>query len=220
MSGETSKPPHSRVFSQGRFPFLDDKGRILLVLLPEEVATMKIFRLNSAVVLLSVFCLTSVWSQIPEGPDPVLGEGDVKQFVETYPQLKMDLDEYGVQMDLEAGELSYDEALKANQEFLAILKKHGWDENFWVKAQTILLGIMVLTSEEAGQQSNPEFEKAKEQIESNPALSAEMKKQLLERLAGTQAAMGTQMQMMKTRINPLDLAQVKPHLEELKGILE
>ena len=91
---------------------------------------MTMFRLKTAVVLLSVFCSTSVWSQIPDVPDPVLEEGDVEQFVETYPQLKADLDEYGVQMDLEAGDLSYDEALKANQEFLAILKKHGWEGRY------------------------------------------------------------------------------------------
>jgi hypothetical protein len=181
---------------------------------------MKAFRIIMTVALISLFCFSSAWAQTPDVPDPVLEDGDVKQFIKTYPQLKKDLDEYGVQMDMEGGEMSYDEALKANQEFLELLKKHGWDENFWIKSQTILMGVVILSSEEGVQESNPQFEATKKQIESNPALSEAMKKELLEKLMAAQTAMGAQKQALQQSINPLDMAKIKPHMEELKEILE
>jgi len=181
---------------------------------------MKVIRIFITFALLCAFCFSSLWSQIPEVPDPVLKVGDVEHFIKTFPLLKKDLDEYGVRMNLEDGDMTYNETLKSSQEFLRILKKHGWDENFWVKAQAIFMGVAILSSEEASQESNPQFEETKKQIESNSALSEEMKKQLLEQLAAAQAAMGAQKQSLRRSINPQDLLLVKPHVEALKEIME
>ncbi|MFC2158552.1 hypothetical protein ACFLT9_12015 [Acidobacteriota bacterium] len=149
---------------------------------------------------------------------PVLEKGDVERFIETFPKLKVEFEKFDVEMDAEKGTLTYNEALQASAEFRAILKKYGWDENFLMKTTTIIQGVVALTMKDAMKASNPDMERAKKAIESNPNISESMKKQLLSKLGQGQAAMGGMGALQS--LNPADLALIKIHIKELKEMLD
>lgn len=170
-------------------------------------------------VVLLVVCFAfscPVWAG--QSSKPVLTKGDVVRFIETFPKLRKEFEKFDVEMDAEKGTLTYNEALQASAEFRAILKKYGWDENFLMKTTTIIQGVVALTMKDAMKASNPDMERAKKAIESNPNISESMKKQLLSKLGQGQAAMGGMGALQS--LNPADLALIKVHIKELKETLE
>ena len=184
---------------------------------------MKTLRHIIALAVLCVFAGISLWGQIPdppEPPEPVLVKGDVVRFIKTFPELKEDLDEYGVEMNEESGNTTYPEALKASGEFMAILKKHGWDETFFQKMQTIAMGYLALTAEGDQQDMDSHIEKSIKEIEANTALSAEMKKQMIEQMKNATGAMKQQQQVLKNSVHPKDMELIKPHIEDLKKLFD
>ena len=184
---------------------------------------MKKVRNIIAFLVLCVFAGISLWGQIPdppEPPDPVLKKGDVLRFIKTYPLMVEDFEKYEVKMNAESGEMTYPEALKANQEFMGILKKHGWDEHFFLKMQAIALGYVVLTAEDDQQEMDPNIEKQIKEIEANTALSEEMKKQMIEQLKNIKGVMKQQYDMLNRSIHKADLELIKPHIEDLKKLFD
>ena len=73
-------------------------------------------------------------------PDPVLKKGDIEKFVKTWPKLENDFKKLGMKMDSREGNVTMPEAVRTGNEYLSILQKHGWDENFWTKFTVILQG--------------------------------------------------------------------------------
>jgi hypothetical protein len=118
------------------------------------------------------------------------------------------------------GEYTMPEALQANAEFHAVLKKHGWDENFFQKMGTIFMGYIQLAHKDEMAQMDPEIEKAIKEIESTAGMSEAMKEQMIARLRATQKMMGGQKDAMQQSVHELDLAQISTKLPELKKLFE
>ena len=172
-------------------------------------------------VLVILFTLSAmVFADEPQAPQPLLKPGDVKHFIKTFPLLKEDFKKFDVKYDGKAGIVTYPEALAASQEFLGILKKHGWDEHYFEKMAAICLGYSMIVSGKEMKKVDPEIAKAIKEIESNPHLSAEMKKQLLEQMKAVKGAVKEQQKTLKRTVHQADMELIKPHLEELKKLFE
>ena len=148
--------------------------------------------------LVILFTLSAVvLADEPEAPKPVLKPGDVKHFIKTFPLLKEEFKKFEVKYDGKAGIVTYPEAVAASQDFLGILKKHGWDEHFFEKTAAICLGYSTIVSGKALKDADPQVAKAMKEIESNPHLSAEMKKQLIEKMKNVKGAMKQQQKVFE-----------------------
>lgn len=172
-------------------------------------------------VLVILFALSSmVFADEPEAPKPVLKPGDVKHFIKSFPLLKEELKKFEVKYDGKAGIVTYPEAIKASSEFLGILKKHGWDEHFFEKTAAICVGYSMIVAGKAMKDADPKVAKAMKEIESNPHLSAEMKKQLIEQMKTVKGAMKQQQKALKKSSHKADMELIKPHIEDLKKVFE
>jgi hypothetical protein len=172
-------------------------------------------------VLVILFALSVVvFADEPQTPKPILKPGDVKHFIKTFPLLKEDFKKFDVKYDGKSGIVTYPEALAASQEFLGILKKHGWDEHYFEKAGAICLGYSTIISGKAIKDADPQIAKAMKEIESNPNLSAEMKKQLMEQMKSVKGVMKEQQKEVKKYAHEADVELIKPHIEELKELFE
>jgi hypothetical protein len=172
-------------------------------------------------VLVIFFTLSlMVFADEPEAPQPVLKPGDVKHFIKSFPLLKAELKKYEVKYDGKAGIVTYPEAIKASSEFLGILKKHGWDEHFFEKTAAICMGYSSIVSGKALKDADPQIAKSMKEIESNPHLSAEMKKKLLEQMKTVKGAMKQQQKVVKKYAHKADIELIKPHIDELKKVFE
>jgi hypothetical protein len=156
----------------------------------------------------------------PEPPKPVLKEGDVKHFIKTFPLLKKDLKDFGMEYEAKAGNVTIPDALKASEKFLEILKKHGWDEQFFTKMATITFGYSSIQYGAGIKKATPEIEKSLKEIEANTALSAEMKEQLKKQIMAAKDMMKLQEKELGKRIHKSDLELIRPLIKELKTVLE
>ncbi len=172
-------------------------------------------------VLVMLFTLSAmVLADKPQAPQPILKPGDVKNFIKTFPLLKEDLKKFDVKYDGKSGSITYPEALAASQEFLGILEKHGWDEHYFAKTAAICLGYSMIVYGKEMEKVDPEITKAMKEIESNPHLSADMKKQLIEQMKSVKGVMKEQQKTLKRSVHEADMALIKPQLEDLKKIFE
>ncbi len=172
-------------------------------------------------VLVILFSLSlMVLADEPEAPKPVLKKGDVERFIKTFPLLKEDFKKFEVKYDGKSGIVTYPEALAASGEFLGILKKHGWDEQFFTKTAAICVGYSMIVAGKAMKDADPQVAKAMKEIESNPHLSAEMKKQLIEQMKTVKGAMKQQQKALKKSSHKADMELIKPHIQDLKKVFE
>jgi len=155
-----------------------------------------------------------------ESAEPVLQKGDVERFIKTFPAVKEELEKLGMKYETEDGEYTVPEAIQASAEFTALLKKHGWDETFFMKMGTIFMGYISLAHKKEMAQMDPEIEKAIKEIESTAGVSEAMKKQMVERLRATQKMMGGQQGAMQQSVHEADLELIRPLIPELKKLFE
>lgn len=155
-----------------------------------------------------------------EDPVPRLKEGDVEHFIQTYPALSQDLDELGMEYEAESGAYDMPEAVRRNEAFNAVLKKHGWDEHFYVVIGTVLQGYTALAYGEEVPEINQKLADAVKEIESNPALSEAMKEQLIAQMKAAGGMVAGQQAAMQESVHPDDLEQIRGHMDELKDLLE
>jgi hypothetical protein len=168
------------------------------------------------IVLLAVPCLAIA----QDSTEPVLEKGDVERFIKTFPMVKEEMEKLGMKYEAKEGDYTVPEAVQASAEFNALLKKHGWDETFFMKMGTIFMGYVSLAHKKEMAQMDPEIEKAIKEIESTAGVSEAMKKQMVERLRATQKMMGGQQGAMQQSVHKLDLALIQPFIPELKKLFE
>jgi hypothetical protein len=172
-----------------------------------------------AAVLLAIFALTS-FATGQDTPEPILKPGDVKHFIKTFPQLSKDFEAFGAAYEAKSGDLDIPEAMKANKKFLEILQDHGWDEQFFQKVGVIMMGYSAIMYKSEMEKAAPGIGDALKEIESNPALSKEMKEQLVKQMKAAQGALSQQQAMWQTQIHPNDIALIRPFVDELKTAVE
>ena len=156
----------------------------------------------------------------PKPPKQVLKAGDVERFIKTFPVLEKDMDAFNMKYEAKSGDVTIPDALKVSSEFMAILKKHGWDEGFWEKWPVILLGYSSIVYGKEMKKADSEMEKSLKEIESNPNIPDSMKQQLKDRLKAAKGIMATQGDAFLKNIHPKDLELVKPHIEAIKKIVD
>lgn len=155
-----------------------------------------------------------------EPPKPVLKKGDVKHFIKTFPLLQKDFKKFGIMYEAKQGAVTVPDAVKASQDFLGILKKHGWDEHFFHKMSTIVMGYSSIVYDDTMKKADPGMEKAIKEIKANQALSQAMKDQLIEQMKMAKGVIKTQGDTFKRTIHKADLELVRPLVKELKSVLE
>ncbi len=173
-----------------------------------------------AAIILLVMPVFLAAQESKEPPKPILKEGDVARFIKTFPLIKEDFEKLGAKYEARSGDVTVPQALKASQEFLEVLKKHGWDEFFFQKFSTIMLGYSTIVYGKEAQKAQSEMEKSLKEIDSNPNIPESMKKQLKEQLLAAKGAMSMYQETTKKNIHPEDLLLIKPHLKELKAVIE
>jgi len=170
-------------------------------------------------ITLILFMLFSVVSA-QDPPQPILEPGDVKHFIKTFPLLEKDMKDYGFKYEARGGTMTVPEAIQSRNELLEILKKHGWDENFYQKTGVIILGYSSIVYGEEMKKADDAFEESLKEIDSNPHLSDEMKKQLKEQMIAAGSAMKMQGSAFKNRIHPNDLKMISPHIKEIQEVID
>jgi hypothetical protein len=156
----------------------------------------------------------------PEPPKPALKKGDVKHFIKTFPLLKKDFKDFGMEYEAKAGTVTIPEALKASEKFLEILKKHGWNELYFEKAAAIIMGYSSIVYGKEIKKADPELEKSIKQIEANTYLSETQKKQMIEQIKMAKGVLKSQEQLFKKRLHKSDMDLIRPLIKELKNVLE
>lgn len=156
----------------------------------------------------------------PKPPKQVLKAGDVKHFIKTFPLLEKDFEKFNMKYEAKSGDVTFPEAMKVSNEFIQLLKKHGWDENFWQKAGTIMMGYSAVVYGKEIKKADSGFEKSLKEIESNPNIPAAMKKQLKDRLKAAQGMMKTQGGALKMNIHPQDLELITPLVKEIQKVID
>jgi hypothetical protein len=174
-------------------------------------------KLIAAVLCLALFG-SAGWAA--DDPVPVLKKGDVERFIDSFPKLAKELEKLGMKYDAEEGDYSLPEAVQANAEFNAVLKKHGWDEKFFIKMQAIFLGYTAIVYKKEMANVAPEIAKAIKEIESAPGMSEAMKKQMIERMKASQKMMEGSQSGMQTSVHEDDLALIRPKIPDLKKLFE
>ncbi len=153
-------------------------------------------------------------------PNPVLKTGDVEHFIQTFPKLTQDLKALGAEYEAKNGSITFPDALKANEKFQQILKQYGWDNNFFTKSTTILLGYSIVAYGNQLKNVTPELQKALKEIDSNPDLTPELKKQMRDSILAAQSTLGHEGSTIVNMLNPADLKLIKPFVDQLKTVLE
>jgi len=179
---------------------------------------MKTFKILSLAFLMT-FCL-AVFPKTDPVPDPVLEKGDVEKLIKTWPYLKKDFKKFGMKMDTKEGNVTLPEAYRTGQEYLSILKKHGWDEHFWQKFTVILQGYSLFEYKKGEKEADSSMSKSMKELENNPHISDAMKKELMEKMKMVKNAMGQQGTILKKNINPRDLEYIKLKLKKIKNVLD
>ncbi|MCI0470844.1 MAG: hypothetical protein L0Y73_04225, partial [Candidatus Aminicenantes bacterium] len=155
-----------------------------------------------------------------ESRKKVLKAGAVEHFIKTFPALKKDLEKFGMKYEGSKGDITFPTALRASKEVLQVLKKHGWDENYYLEASTIIFGYSAVVYEKEMKKADSEMEKSLKEIDANPNIAPEMKKQLKDQLKATRGILNTQGNVMQKNIHPDDLKLITPHLNEIKDMLD
>jgi hypothetical protein len=176
-------------------------------------------RRQTLLLLAVVLFAIAILATSKEPPKPILKKGDVERFIKTFPLLKNDFEKFGAKYETKSGDVTIPEAMKASSEFLAILKKHGWDEHFFQKAGTIMTGYSLIQYGKHMSKAQAEYEKALKDIESNPDIPEAMKEQLKAQLTAAKGMMQRPGDVLKN-IHPEDILLIKPHLEALKKTVE
>lgn len=149
---------------------------------------------------------------------PVLKPGDVKNFIKNFPAVSRELKQLGADIDGRKGDInSMAAALAVNAKYRAVLQKHGWDEHFFQKWFTIMRGYAGVKYKDKMKESQPKIAESLKQIENNPHLSADMKKNMKKQLTALQGTLG---QSMIFNVHKDDLALIKPHMILIEKTLE
>lgn len=180
---------------------------------------MKLFK-TLFFIALFLISLSTFAADDPQTLKPILKKGDVARFIKTFPLLKKDLDKYNVKYSGKNGTFTYGHALAANQEFLGILKKHGWDENFFQKTAVIALGFSTIVYKKELKNVDPQMQKAIEEIKNNPNVPESTKQQMIQQMKMAKGALKKQEKEMKKALHPADLALIKPLINELKTLFD
>jgi len=173
------------------------------------------------VLAIALLVLMSASVALVQGPPaPILKTGDVEHFIKTFPLLEKEMEDYGFKYEAREGTMTVPEAVEASNEFLAILKKHGWDDHFFQKTAVILSGYSSLVYGDEIKKAASAFEKSIKEIDSNPQLSTEMKRQLKEQMKAAESAMKMQDTTFKSNIHANDLKMIKPHVMEIQNVID
>jgi hypothetical protein len=191
---------------------------IKIITLPSKLFSGGKMKVSSSIIIILFLLASAAIAQ--EKPMQILESGDVEHFIETFPKLETDLERYGLRYEAREGNVTIPEALKAKDDFLSILKKHGWDENFFQKFGTIMIGYSSIVYGKEMKKAETDFDKSIKEIDSNPNLTAEMKSQFKEQMRAAQSALKNQDNTLMKSIHQNDLDMVKPYIEEIKKVID
>lgn len=177
-------------------------------------------KIKSTWMMVFLFFIVSLVVTAETPTQPILKAGDVEHFIKSFPALSKELKALGAQYDAHSGLMNYPAALRANNKLQELLKKHGWDEQFFTKTATICMGYSVAVYGKEYKRANPELEKSLQEIEANTSLSAELKKQMKDALMAAKAGLAESEKAMTKMINPQDLKLIAPFTQQLKTVLE
>ncbi len=128
--------------------------------------------------------------QAQNTPQKVLGSGDVTKFIKTFDPMTQEFKQ--LEMDFEKDPNAAANAIAGNEKAMAILKKYGWDEEYFLKVGTIAMSYSICAMEEEFKKLPPE----------QAQYAAQVKEGYLK------------------QVNPSDLELVKSNFSELKRILD
>lgn len=174
----------------------------------------KLFSILIIILLLSSLVIAQ------EKPRQVLESGDVEHFIDTFPKLEKDFERYGLKYEAREGNVTIPDVVKAKDDFLSILKKHGWDANFFQKFGAIMIGYSTIVYGKEMKNADSKLDKSIKEIDDNPNLTPEMKNQLKEQMRLVKNAMQEQKVNFKKSIHQNDLDMIKPFVEEIKNVID
>lgn len=155
-----------------------------------------------------------------EAVKPILEKGDVERFIKTFPGLKEDLKQFGMQVNGETGTITYPMAVQKQKEYFNILKKHGWDQSYHIKSMTIVRIYANVKYGKQASEADKEIQKAIKELDNNTALSPEMRKQLKQQMLAAKGMMNQQATHWNKKIHEKDKSLVAPHIKALTKVIE
>lgn len=100
-------------------------------------------------------------------------------------------------------------------EFLAVLRKHGFDDaEHWAKVSSRVMGAYLsITMGAAMLQMQAQLEQARKQVEANPSLTREQKQMMLDRLQASMGMGGS------SQASAADIAVVQPYAAAIERLM-
>jgi hypothetical protein len=158
---------------------------------------------------------------------PPLSDAQVRGFVKSYPEL-VELGQRHASdapkrrgpgaagRDPQSAMKARVEAMRAagaHPEVQALVRRHGFvDFNQWIDVATRVMGVVAYSGSRGGDPA-AQVARSRQQIESNPRLSPEQKRQALDQLAAAERSLA------QSRPSEADRKVVEPHLPQIEAMM-
>ncbi len=167
--------------------------------------------------LITALLLTyTISAQKPDISKPILQKSDVERFIKNFNSIKNDFEALHVDFKPESDYQASLENLRNAEEVNKVLQKYGYAGfvDFSTKAWAITASY---ASIKMGSGSNPEMEQLMKQVDENPNMTPEQKKQAKKQMM---AAMESMQKAFSSSANKEDIETVRPFIKKLEAVFE
>ncbi len=182
-------------------------------------------RKRTALVVL-VISLAAAAAAVAQSPArPVLGDADVKKFINDFKSLAAELEQLGLgQQGADAGGPNALPgvlgAMQANAEAQKILARYGWGDARFQQFSAVFYAYLALKLEKTRAEAAPEIAAQLAEIERNPQIPAEQKAALKAQLRAITEQLAQVESTYKAQVHRDDLRTVQANEEALDAVFE
>lgn len=155
---------------------------------------------------------------------PVLSQGDITLFVSTFPVIEQELKQMDFELETDgAGVSVLPQAMAASAEVRQLFVSHGWDQDFFVKLQTMVQGLAFVIAEADMTEASPELEAAIAELDATPVneyFTQEMKDQMRRQLLQAGRQMDAHFLELGARFASSDLALIRQNRPAMEVVLQ
>jgi hypothetical protein len=148
-----------------------------------------------------------------------LTEGDVTNFIRSFPSISSDFDKLDIVYDSESNDFNLPEGVDYLQEIDRVVKKHGYADfsDFSYKVSAIIGCYTAITLDQEATGAQSEIQDAIAEIESSEYYTDEQKEQMKAALLQSAEALAG---LAGTLASPENIAVVRPYIQEIASVLD
>ncbi len=150
---------------------------------------------------------------------PVLANGDVEKFIETFPGMYRDYRQMGLRVSPQTGEVTGADKIKRSKAVRKILKDNGWNFMFWPKLQSIARGYSLIKQRKFVEAHGNNIDKFVNELNDNPWMTAEQKRNLEAFYAKAQHDLDAREAHLSRQVNADDLSLLQKFVTPLDDVM-